>query len=86
MAIKERWQNNALHRDQTGWRVLWYLMKFLVSCVTIRSYLPVCLLCSNVLKVSRASSGIVLFLGKGLYLGNSTINKTISETWAFSEE
>ncbi len=32
-----------------------------------------------ILKLSRAFSEIVLFLGNGLYLGNSTINKTISE-------
>ena len=50
--------------------------------VTIRSYLrypSVFYAATCLLKVSRASSEIVLFLGKGLYLGNSTINKTISE-------
>ena len=63
-----------------------YLIKFRVFCMTVWYVFIVFYAARYLLKVSRATSEIVLFLGKGLYLGNSTINKTISEIWAFSEE
>ena len=50
-----------------------------VFCVTVWYIFIVSYVARYLLKVSRATSELVLFLGKGLYLGNSTINKTISE-------
>ena len=59
--------------DKTGWLV--FGVSDEISClpwVTIDYYfLPAC--------IFYAVTEIVLFLRKGLYLGNSTTNKTISE-------
>ena len=50
-----------------------------VFCMSIGNCQYMFYTATYILKVSRAFSKIVLFLGNGLYLGNSTINKTISD-------
>jgi hypothetical protein len=72
IAIKERWHymiRQVMVSDKMSCLLCDSMVRFYIVFYAAR-YL---------LKVSRATSEIVLFLRKGLYRSNSTINKTISE-------